>query len=269
MKDPAAATSRNRPGSFIDGLRAALHLGSIKQVGKGTVLSDRPHVENDGAIQIGKDCYLGSHPIRSHLVVMRDARLTLGDRVFISYGAAISAKCAIHIGDDTRIGPLCLILDNDFHSVGDREGPGGVAAIEIGRNVTLGARVTVLRGARIGDGAHVASGSTVAGLIPNGAVVSGVPARVGGSDPVRNIGRSVATIVARVFALKSLPHELDGPCRIAAWDDAGAIRLLLALEEAFALSLSEQQFAAAQSVAEVTQLVALARKGSPHRPAVR
>jgi acetyltransferase-like isoleucine patch superfamily enzyme len=269
MKDSRAGLSSPRSGRFFDGLRAALHLSSIDRVGKGTVLSDRPHVENDGSIQIGEDCHLSSHPIRSHLVVMRDAKLTLGDRVFISYGAAISAKCSIHIGDDTRIGPLCLILDNDFHTVGDRDGPGGVAAIEIGRNVILGARVTVLRGARIGDGARVASGSTVAGLIPNGAVVSGVPARVGGNDPVRNIGRSVATIVARVFALKSLPHELDGPCRIAAWTDAGAVRLLLALEEAFSLRLSERQLMAAQTVAEVTELVAAAREVATRSPAVR
>jgi acetyltransferase-like isoleucine patch superfamily enzyme len=269
MKDLNATTLRTRSGGFFDGLRAALHLSSIDRVGKGTVLSDRPHVENDGSIQIGEDCHLSSHPIRSHLVVMQDAKLILGDRVFISYGAAISAKRAIRIGDDTRIGPLCLILDNDFHTVGDRDGPGGVAAIDIGRNVTMGARVTVLRGARIGDGAHVASGSTVAGLIPDGAVVSGVPARVGGSEPVRNIGRSVAAIVARVFALKSLPHELDGPCRIPAWTDAGAIRLLLALEEAFTVRLSEQQFVLTTTVAEVTQLVSLAREVSTRRPAVR
>ncbi|HXC07894.1 MAG TPA: DapH/DapD/GlmU-related protein [Steroidobacteraceae bacterium] len=220
-----------------------------------------PHLENDGQIQIGEDFYLSSHPVQSHLVVMRDAQLAIGNRVFISYGAAISARCSIQIGDDTRIGPFCLILDNDYHRVDDRDSPGGIAPIVIGRNVVLGARVTVLRGARIGDGARVMSGSTVAGVVAEGAVIAGVPARVMSNDVARAVGRSVASIVKRVFRLRALPSPLDGPTQIAEWTDNGSVRLLIALEDEFAVTLSEEHVRAARTVNDVARLVTLARDG--------
>ena len=44
--------------------------------------------------------------------------------------------------------------------------------------VKIGARVTILPGTNIGDGATVAAGSTVRGTVGAGAVVSGVPATV-------------------------------------------------------------------------------------------
>jgi acetyltransferase-like isoleucine patch superfamily enzyme len=234
---------------FLSGLRAGFHLRS----------DGRPHVENDGVIRIGEDCRLSSYPVRSHLVVMRDASLTVGNHVVIAYGAAISARRAIRIGDGTRIGPFCLILDNDFHSVGDKHAPGGAAPIEIGRNVTLGARVTVLRGTRIGDGARVVSGSTVAGVIPNGAVVSGVPARVRGNDALRNVGRSVAAVVKQVFKLTTLPGPAEGPAQIAGWTDVGVMRMLLALEETFGTTLPVEELHAARCIEDVTGIVTRAR----------
>jgi len=163
---------------FVDRMRGSVRHRSIDRVGRGTTIAGCLDVENNGTIQIGEDCYLGSHPIQSHLVAMDHATILIGDRVFISYGAALSATRSIQIGDDTRIGPFSLILDNDYHRVGGRESPGVIAPIEIGRNVLIGTRVSILRGARIGDGACVMSGSTVAGIIANRAVVSGVPARV-------------------------------------------------------------------------------------------
>lgn len=220
-----------------------------------------PHVENDGVIQIGQDFHLSSHPVQSHLVVMRTAQLVIGDRVCVSYGAAISARCSIQIGDDTRIGPFCLILDNDYHRVDDRDSPGGIAPIVIGRNVVLGARVTVLRGARIGDGARVMSGSTVAGVIAEGAVIAGVPARAVSNEIVRAVGRSVASTVKRVFRLPVLPSPQDGPAQIAGWTDIGSVRLLIALEDEFGFTLPEERVRAARTVKEVVGLVTLARDG--------
>ena len=225
-------------------------------------MSGSLHVENDGIIQMGVDCRLSSHPVQSHLVVMRDARLTLGDRVFISYGAAISSRCSIRIGDDTRIGPFCLILDNDYHRVDDRDSPGGIAPIEIGQKVTIGARVTVLRGARIGDGARIMSGSTVAGVVAGGTVVSGVPARVVGGEASRVLGRKVASIVMRVFRLAAIPSPRDGPAQIPAWTESSAVRLLIAVEEAFGVTLRADQMRAARTVADVARLVTCAREAS-------
>jgi acetyltransferase-like isoleucine patch superfamily enzyme len=240
--------------------RPNFHHGWFSRVGSGTIIAGRPTVINDGTIHIGDKCLLGSRPIKSHFVTMPGAAITLGDRVFISYGAAISAMRAISIGDDTRIGPFCVILDVDYHKVGDRDPLGGVAPVQIGRHVTIGARVTVLRGARIGDGAQVTSGSTVSGIVPSGAVVAGVPARVPGIEPARRTHAVVAAIAMRVFRLAKLPGDMDGPAQIPAWTAIGYVRLLLALEEAFGLTLPVDKMRRARSIAEVANVVARARE---------
>lgn len=251
---------------FVDRMRGSVRHRSIDRVGRGTIIAGCLNVENNGRIQIGEECHLGCHPIQSHLIAMDDARISIGDRVFISYGAAISATRSIQIGDGTRIGPFSLILDNDYHRAGDRESPGGIAPIEIGRDVLIGTRVSILRGARIGDGACVISGSTVAGIIANGAVVAGVPARVRVDGSMLSSGRSVASIIMRVFGLATLPGPLDGPTQIAAWTRIGSIRLLLALEEAFGVTFPQEQICLASSVAEVSGLVALARRKLAGQP---
>jgi acetyltransferase-like isoleucine patch superfamily enzyme len=259
----AGAPDRAGPVTgFIGRVRSALFNSSIDSVGRGTVLAGRPFVTNDGEIRIGEDCHFSSQPVQSHMLAMQDAKITIGDRVLISYGAAISAMRAIQIGDDTRIGPFCVILDNDFHKVGDRDAPGGVAPVTIGRNVSIGTRVTVLRGARIGDGACIISGSTVSGIIANGAVVFGVPARAA-KDPARKADSAVIAVIMRTFGLATLPAVSDGPAQIPGWTAIGAVRLLLALESALRVTLPEVPMRAAGTVADVVKLVAQARDQPP------
>jgi len=130
-----------------------------------------------GTVSIGEGARLSSRPVQSHLVVGTSGLLEIGERVSISYGAAISRNARVRIGDDTAIGPFVVIMDSDFHVVGDRTAHGEPRPIRIGRGVVIEARVTILRGATVGDGARVRSGSVVSGQIPASTVVGGVPAR--------------------------------------------------------------------------------------------
>src|SRR5262249_16843342 len=50
--------------------------------------------------------------------------------------------------------------------------------VEIGADVWIAGRVTVLPGTTIGDGSVITAGSVVSGTIPAGVVAGGVPARV-------------------------------------------------------------------------------------------
>lgn len=108
---------------------------------------------------------------------------SIGRDVFIGPYALLSADgVPAVIGDDTVIGPaFCLIAGDhkiDQPGVSHRNsGPGVNLPITIGRNVWIGARVTVLKGVKIGDGAVIAAGSVVAKDVPSLAVVAGVPAR--------------------------------------------------------------------------------------------
>lgn len=123
----------------------------------------------------------------AHPVVLRTlrpgARLDIGNDVGIS-GGSICAALRVTIGDGTLLGADTVVVDTDFHPVDhpDRRHaalpvPRERDAVTIGRNVFLGARVTVLRGSWIGDGAVVGAGCVVRGRVESGAVVMGEPPR--------------------------------------------------------------------------------------------
>lgn len=111
--------------------------------------------------------------------------IALGDDVFIGPRCFISVpEVTLSIGDDTIIGPEFCVMGGD-HRVDvpgtlyrDTRQLGVNTPIEIGCNVWIGARVTVLKGVRIGDAAIVGAGSVVTHDVPSHAVVAGSPARL-------------------------------------------------------------------------------------------
>jgi len=185
----------------------------------------------------------------------------IGDGVSISYGAAITAQCAIHIGSNTQIGPFAVIMDGDFHRPGDRDAAGDVAPIDIGEDVVVGARVTILRGADIGQGARIMSGSMVSGNVPIGAVVGGVPAR-----PLNGAASAelpdIAELTKNVLGLAVRPEPALGPNEIPEWDSLGTLRLLLAIEETYGVTVREEEVHSAKTVAALADLVESAQTRS-------
>jgi acetyltransferase-like isoleucine patch superfamily enzyme/acyl carrier protein len=236
---------------------------------RGAVLAGRPSVQNQGRLVVGARLRLDSVPVQSHLVVAPGGLLELGDDVSIGHGAAIAAHAHVRISDGARIGPFVSIADTDFHVAGQREARPERTPIWLGRGVRLAARVTVLRGAVIGDGVRVLAGSVVAGVVQAGATVGGVPARVigarargGAAEPAEEVPR----IVAEVLALPGPPGPGQGPSELEGWDSLGALRLLLALEERFEVTLDESAMPRARSVADLTELVEAALARAAERP---
>ena len=159
-------------------MRATSSSGSEQPTASEPIqVTGRPYVASGGVLRIGSDFQLGSRPAQSHMVVASAATMIVGDRVLISYGAAISAQLEIRIDDETRIGPYAVIMDSDFHVAGDRQAAAQPAPIRIGKRVVVGSRVTILRGTTVGDDVRIESGSVVSGGIAAGSVVAGVPAR--------------------------------------------------------------------------------------------
>lgn len=107
--------------------------------------------------------------------------LQMGPYGYVGPGAEIPSD--VEIGKYVMIGPDLLITGGDHRF--DRP---GVAVIFSGRparkncvledDVWIGARVTILKGVRIGRGSIVAAGAVVTRDVPPYSVVGGVPAKL-------------------------------------------------------------------------------------------
>lgn len=131
------------------------------QLGPGAAISPNAVFSNPERISAGRGLHLGA---RCHLWAGP------------SHGRII-------IGDDALLGPEVMITAagyrfNDGAPVTKQ--PMDEADVVIGNDVWLATRVTVLPGARIGDGAIIGAGAVVIGEIPAYAIAVGVPARVVG-----------------------------------------------------------------------------------------
>jgi len=106
--------------------------------------------------------------------------LVMGPYGYIGTGAEIPA--GVRMGKYVMIGPSFLMTGNDhvFDNLGCAvifSGRPEPRTSDIGDDVWIGARVTVIRGVNIGRGAIVAAGAVVTRDVANYSVVGGVPAR--------------------------------------------------------------------------------------------
>ncbi len=108
--------------------------------------------------------------------------LVVGNNVGMGTHGFFGCAGGVEIGDNTILGNYVSLHseNHNFHSVDVPIRLQGVTrqGIKIGKDCWLGAKVTVLDGAQIGDGCVVAAGAVVRGIIPPYSVVGGVPAKV-------------------------------------------------------------------------------------------
>lgn len=104
--------------------------------------------------------------------------LVLGEGVFINMGCRFQDTGGITIGDGSLVGHGSTITTLNHGTDPERRGDMIPAAVTIGRQVWLGASVTVVPGVSIGDGAIVGAGAVVTKDVPARTIVAGVPARV-------------------------------------------------------------------------------------------
>jgi len=104
--------------------------------------------------------------------------ITLGKRIFINSGCKFQDQGGVVIGDDCLIGHNTVMATLNHDLAPSRRADMHPAPIVVGRNVWIGANVTVLPGVRIGDNAVVAAAAVVTKDVPESTVVVGSPARV-------------------------------------------------------------------------------------------
>lgn len=160
--------------------------GSLR-LGRGVTFADRSSVDAlsvDG-VWLGDNTSLGPYTRIECTGNLRTLGrgFVAGNNVGLGSDCLYGAAGGIEIGDDTIIGNF-VSFHSENHVADDRDRPirlQGVThrGIRVGRGCWIGAKVTILDGAEIGDGVIVAAGAVLpAGVYESESIYGGVPARL-------------------------------------------------------------------------------------------
>jgi maltose O-acetyltransferase len=165
-------------------------------------------IRGSGRVRIDASAVLGwARSPFSHRSSYLEARQP-GACVEIGAGTTLNnAFSLIAEGAGIRLGARCLVgtefqaLDTNAHELelGRRHLPDSrTAPVEIGDDVFIGSRVTILKGCRVGAGCVIAAGSVLApGFVaPALSIVAGNPARVVGRVPGSGTDSAAAGLAA-------------------------------------------------------------------------
>lgn len=157
-----------------------LVVGSFAAIGEGSRIDASGH----RGVQLGQGAKLGRRVIvtTTSQLSKRGVGLRLGDFTGIGDCAHIGCSGGVTFGNNVITGPY-LTCHSQEHITDDLETPIRLqgtreAEVVVGDDVWIGARVTLLSGAQVGDGCIVAAGSVVRGTFPPRSVIGGVPARI-------------------------------------------------------------------------------------------
>lgn len=114
-------------------------------------------------------------------IIVMGGKLVVGERFSITGLSRVIVAEKVTFGDDVLISWDVQIMDTDFHKIRNAEGViiNPPKAIEIGDNVWIGSKVTVLKGVIVKNGGVIAANSLVSKDCgqPN-AIYGGIPATI-------------------------------------------------------------------------------------------
>ena len=133
--------------------------------------------KNNGKIHIGEKSFFFDN-----VEVQSRGLLEIGNNVHVNNYSRIVALEKITIGNNVTIAQFVSILDHDhkFELINDKLELDGytTSPINIGNNVWISDKVTILKGVCIGDNVVIAANSVVNKDIPSNSIFGGVPARL-------------------------------------------------------------------------------------------
>jgi len=154
------------------------NVGSLPRIKAGKCF-----IENHGEFSIGNFFTVRAKPIPVFINVHNNAKLQIGNYVYLNYGVDIACTHRITIGNNVFVGDLTTIMDNNFHATDSNDPvdlddrPAGKMVV-INNNVWIGKHCIILPGVSIGHNSVVAAGSVVTHDVPDNVMVAGVPAKI-------------------------------------------------------------------------------------------
>ncbi len=155
-----------------------IRLGDGVVVDEGAVLDAKG--EGNRGITVGSGVFIG----RNTIVYCKGGAITLGERVNLSANCQVFSSNELTVGAGTVVGAFSYFLSGgeyDFRSVmpfADQTGMETKGPLTIGANCWIGAHVTVLDAACVGEHCVIGAGAVVTKPIPPDSLALGVPARV-------------------------------------------------------------------------------------------
>jgi acetyltransferase-like isoleucine patch superfamily enzyme len=142
------------------------------KIGKGVIC----RATDGGTLSIGKGASIGQNAI----IEAKGGNILIGENVFVGAGCIIICKEHIRIGSNCQIAEYVVIRDQDHSSSSRPIKDAGfkIAPIEIGEDVWIGAKATIVKGSTIGDGSIIGAHSLVRTDIPSFSLATGIPAEV-------------------------------------------------------------------------------------------
>lgn len=163
----------------------------LGHVGKNSWVCYPCKLEGDGpkSIYIGSDTRIGSHCVLGSQIHYKgrtfSPEIIIGDKCSLGEYNHITAIGRIVIGDGLLTGRFVTITDNSHGDFKTEDGSVPPASrqlyskggVEIGKNVWIGDKATILSGVHIGDNVVIGANAVVNKDIPSNTVFAGVPAK--------------------------------------------------------------------------------------------
>ena len=133
--------------------------------GGGIVLEDGAIINRNSIVQSkGGDILIGKN-----VAIGSNSSLVSWSGLKIDEGSILAGGCYVSAGKFDYTDLETSVLDQETYSSGP---------IEIGRNVWIATRVTILDGVQIGKDSIISAGSVITGVIPPRSIAAGNPAKV-------------------------------------------------------------------------------------------